>query len=129
MKHFVPEKEAYRRLGLRERNSRLQPADNREPPHGTVIQAPTRPARLHTRIKRQRQPHIPGLSRNEFGEVWFSYADDCYGEAVEIDRLAYNRTIATELALPITIIEHSGGFGAWNIVGRLKHSSQCGTDA
>src|SRR2546423_12517221 len=105
MEHLVSEEEAYRRLGLRKRNSGLKPADNGEPPHGIVIQASAGPVRLHTRIKCQRQPHIRCLSRNQIAEVWFGYADDCHGDVIQVERLAQDRAIASELVLPISVTE------------------------
>ena len=127
MKHFVPEKEAYGRLSLRERNSGLEPADNRKPPTGIVIEA-FGPVKIQARIKCQWQPHIPGVSRTEFGKVWFRHSDDCYGDAIQVEGLTHNRGIGAKLALPIAIIEDSDGCGAWNIVGRLEHPPQCGAD-
>ena len=128
MQHFVPEKEAYGRLGLCERNSRLEPAHNGEPPGGFVIVAGG-PVRVHAREQSQWQPHVPRGPGNHLAEIWFCHAQNGQRDVVHIDCLAHDGAVAAKLALPIAIIQNSGGRSAGDIVRRLKRSSQSGLDA
>ena len=87
MKHLVPEKEAYGALGLCERDSGLEMADDGEPPLGFVLVA-GRPVGVHSRKEIERQPHVPSLSGDHLAEIWLGHADNRHRDIVQFNCLA-----------------------------------------
>src|SRR5580704_7738092 len=112
MQHLVVKEAAHNHLRLRQLCSRLEPADNREPPVTRVALAVSPPKGIGNSLRGgKRQPSIEISTRRNSCESLFSYTDNRESNIVQFDHAADHIARAAEGALPVAVVQHGDRCG------------------
>src|SRR5579862_872607 len=123
MQRFVHEQGIERGLRLVACDSRLQTADNYQPP--IVRIGAEGPQLSKVRCLTKRNPQVNRLTGSKPGEARFCNADDGEDGIVETNGFPYSCRRSAEGPLPVRIIKHSHGSGAGSfIVGQKSPANR-----
>jgi len=130
VQHFISEKPAHRRLRLRERCSRFQPADNRQPPVAHVARTVSPEHWIGGALPvGERQPNIVIAPRSNSGESLLGDANNREGNVIQFNRAPYHVARAAKGALPVAIVQHGNRCGRRFIVRCLQQPARGGFKA